>query len=75
VVVTSLGQRRLGLVVDGIEGQRDIITKPLGKSLSNVRGFTGATDLGDQRVVLVLDAPAILEEVLAGSERRTGAAA
>lgn len=75
VVVTSLGQRRLGLVVDALEGQQDIITKPLGPSLKQVRGFAGATDLGDQRVVLVLDAPAILDEVLAAADIRSGAAA
>lgn len=75
VVVTALGNRRLGLVVDALEGQQDIITKPLGKSLAGVRGFAGATDLGDQRVVLVLDAPSILEEVLASADRRGGAAA
>jgi two-component system, chemotaxis family, sensor kinase CheA len=74
VVVTALGQRRLGLVVDALEGQQDIITKPLGKSLHELRGFVGATDLGDQRVVLVLDAPAILEEVLASGDRRGAAA-
>jgi two-component system chemotaxis sensor kinase CheA len=75
VVVTALGHRRLGLVVDALEGQQDIITKPLGKSLAEVRGFVGATDLGDQRVVLVLDAPAILEEVLQSGSDRRGAAA
>jgi two-component system, chemotaxis family, sensor kinase CheA len=75
VVVTSLGSRRLGLVVDALEGQQDIITKPLGKSLAAVRGFAGATDLGDQRVVLVLDAPAILEDLLASGDRRGGVAA
>lgn len=74
VVVTSLGQRRLGFVVHGFEGQRDIIIKPLGASLRNVRGFAGATDLGDQRVVLVLDAPSILEDVLTGHEMRGAAA-
>jgi two-component system chemotaxis sensor kinase CheA len=74
VVVTSLGQRRLGLVVDALEGQRDIVTKPLGASLADVRGFSGATDLGDQRVVLVLDAPAILDEVLSSDPRLQGAA-
>ncbi len=67
VVVTALGNRRLGLVVQGLEGQQDIIIKPLGRSLSDVRGFSGATDLGDQRVVLVLDASAILEEVLSST--------
>jgi two-component system chemotaxis sensor kinase CheA len=66
VVVAALGQRRLGLVVDFLFGQEDIVIKPLGKSLSGVRGFAGATELGDQRVGLVLDAAGLIEEVLAG---------
>jgi two-component system chemotaxis sensor kinase CheA len=78
VVVTALGQRRLGLVVDFLYGQEDIVIKPLGKSLAAVRGFAGATELGDQRVGLVLDAAGLIEEVLAGVdaprtlERRSG---
>ena len=68
VVVAALGQRRLGLVVDFLYGQEDIVIKPLGKSLSAVRGFAGATELGDQRVGLVLDAAGLIEEVLAGVE-------
>lgn len=68
VVVASLGARRLGLVVDHLFGQQDIVIKPLGRTLSSVRGFAGATELGDQRVGLVLDAAALIEEVLAGSE-------
>jgi len=68
VVVTALGTRRLGLVVDELHGQQDIVIKALGKSLSKVRGFSGATDLGDQRVALVLDPPALLEEVLQSVE-------
>ena len=68
VVVAALGQRRLGLVVDFLYGQEDIVIKPLGKSLAAVRGFAGATELGDQRVGLVLDAAGLIEEVLAGGE-------
>jgi len=68
VVVAALGQRRLGLVVDFLYGQEDIVIKPLGKSLADVRGFAGATELGDQRVGLVLDAASLIEEVLAGVE-------
>ncbi len=68
VVVAALGQRRLGLVVDFLYGQEDIVIKPLGKSLAGVRGFAGATELGDQRVGLVLDAAALIEEVLTGAE-------
>ena len=68
VVVASLGSRRLGVVVGHLHGQQDIVIKPLGKSLSGVRGFAGATELGDQRVGLVLDAAALIEEVLAGAD-------
>jgi two-component system chemotaxis sensor kinase CheA len=69
VVVTGIGTRRVGFVVDALHGQQDIVIKALGRSLQQVRGFAGATDLGDQVVALVLDAPALLEEVLAGGER------
>jgi two-component system, chemotaxis family, sensor kinase CheA len=69
VVVAALGQRRVGFVVDELHGQQDIVIKPLGKSLTRrVRGFAGATDLGDQRVALVLDTPGLLEEVLSSPE-------
>jgi two-component system chemotaxis sensor kinase CheA len=68
-VVVSVGARRLGLVVDELIGQQDIVVKPLGPSLKKVRGFAGATELGDQRVALVLDAPALIEEAfLSGGE-------
>jgi two-component system chemotaxis sensor kinase CheA len=68
VVVVSLGNRRLGVVVDHLVGQQDIVIKPLGRSLASVRGFAGATELGDQRVGLVLDAAAIVDEAFAGAE-------
>jgi two-component system chemotaxis sensor kinase CheA len=70
VVVATLGARRLGLVTDELLGQEDIVIKSLGKSLNQVRGFAGATELGDQRVALVLDVAAIIEEVLRGAENR-----
>jgi two-component system chemotaxis sensor kinase CheA len=70
VVIASVGERRLGFVVDKLVGQQDIVIKALGKSLENVRGFAGATELGDQRVGLVLDAAALLEEVLSSGESR-----
>ena len=68
VVVVSLGNRKLGLVVDHLFGQQDIVIKPLGRTLASVRGFAGATELGDQRVGLVIDASAIVDEVLQGAE-------
>jgi two-component system chemotaxis sensor kinase CheA len=72
IVVTSVGTRRLGLVVESLVGEQDIVIKALGPSLANnrdVRGFAGATELGDQRIALVLDVQALIEETLAGDGR------
>jgi len=63
VVVVGLAQERLGIAVDDLLGQQDIVVKPLGRSLAGVRGIAGATDLGARRTVLVLDIGAVLEEV------------
>jgi two-component system chemotaxis sensor kinase CheA len=75
VVIAQVGNRRLGFVVDELVGQQDIVIKPLGKSLKTVRGFAGATELGDQRVALVLDVAALIEEVLTPGETRLLASA
>ena len=70
VVIASVGERRLGFVVDRLIGQEDIVIKALGPSLKGVRGLAGATELGDQRVGLVLDVAALMEEVLASDKER-----
>ncbi|QSQ24932.1 chemotaxis protein CheA [Pyxidicoccus parkwayensis] len=70
VVVVGLAQERLGIAVDELYGQQDIVTKPLGGRLQSVRGISGATDLGNRRTVLVLDVAALLEEGLAMERRR-----
>jgi two-component system chemotaxis sensor kinase CheA len=70
VVVVGLAQERLGIAVDELLGQQDVVVKPLGGALASVRGIAGATDLGSRRTVLVLDVGAILEEVLRGEGLR-----
>lgn len=69
VVVVGLAQERMGIAVDELFGQQDIVTKPLGGRLHSVRGISGATDLGNRRTVLVLDVAALLEDGM-GPERR-----
>ena len=74
VVVARVADRRVGFIVDRVIGQQDVVIKALGGSLKKVRGFAGATELGDQRVGLVLDAAALIHEVLAtvGEARLAG---
>ncbi len=64
VIVVGVAQHRLGLVVDELVGQQDIVIKSLGRALSGLPGIAGATELGGQRTVLVLDVPGLVEEVL-----------
>jgi two-component system, chemotaxis family, sensor kinase CheA len=67
IVVTAVGARKLGLVVESLVGEQDIVIKALGPSLKGVRGFAGATELGDQRIALVLDVQALVEETLSSA--------
>ena len=73
VVVVGLAQERLGIAVDDLVGQQDIVVKPLGAQLQGVRGVAGATDLGSRRTVLVLDVGAIIEDVASGDALRDAA--
>ncbi len=71
VILVGLAERRLGIIVDGLRDQHEIVIKTLGKRFSEMQGIAGATELGDQRgVVLVLDVESLIE----GSLRRTAAA-
>jgi len=54
VVIIAVAERRLGLVVDSLEGEQEIVMKNLGKQLVKVNGIAGATVLGSGEVVLVL---------------------
>ena len=67
VVVLGVAEKRLGIVVDDLLGQQDIVIKPLGAAFKSVRGISGAADLGDQRTILVLDAGGIIAETMRSS--------
>lgn len=60
VVVVGLAQYRIGLVVDELRQQEDVVVKPLGAPLTHVEGIMGATNLGDNKAVLVLDVAGVV---------------
>ena len=68
-VIIGRGEKRLGLTVDRLRGQQDVVIKALDEVVSGeTLGVAGATILGDGRVVLVLDVAALFE----GSRVRGG---
>ncbi|MFO7563596.1 MAG: chemotaxis protein CheA [Enhygromyxa sp.] len=68
VVVVGLAQHRVGLVVDELLGQQDVVIKPIGRALRQVPGIAGATELGDNRTVLLLDVGTLVGEAVGGVE-------
>ena len=69
-VVVSVGETRIGLLVDKLEGQQDTVIKPIQGPYREMRGIVGATEIGDREPVLVLDVASLLED----AEHRTEAA-
>lgn len=61
VVVIGLAERRAGIVVDAIKGQREILIKPLSELLGTVPGVTGFTEIDSTRILPVLDVGGIME--------------
>ncbi len=64
VVVVGVAEKRLGIVVDDLLSQQDIVIKSLGDSFKQFRGISGAADLGDQRTILVMDIGGIINETM-----------
>lgn len=64
IVVVGLGDKTLGLIVDGLRGQQEVVIKSLGEMLNNLPGIAGATILGDGKVTLILDVGSLLQGIL-----------
>jgi len=63
-VVVGFGERRIGLLVDELLGQQEIVIKSLGEYFKGVRGFAGAAEIGRHEVILVVDVESVIEESL-----------
>jgi len=65
-IVVGLAEKRLGLVVDAIEGQQEIVIKSVGNILRDTPGIAGAAELGNRKTILVLDVGTLIEEATRG---------
>jgi two-component system chemotaxis sensor kinase CheA len=61
VVVVEAGRKKIGLVVDELLGQQQVVVKSLEKNLHKIEGLMGATILGDGRVAPIIDVTALSE--------------
>ncbi len=55
IVVVGLAEERLGIAVDSLLGQREVVIKSLGDYLGTIAGIAGSTILGDGKVIMIID--------------------
>jgi chemosensory pili system protein ChpA (sensor histidine kinase/response regulator) len=60
LVLIRAGDSSTALLMDSVEGSREIVVKTLGPHIASVPGVTGATILGDGRVIMILDAATLV---------------
>lgn len=61
VVVINVADSKLGIIVDSLIGQEEIVIKSLGNYLQNIRGIAGGTIRGDGKVTLIVDVGMIMD--------------
>ena len=62
IVIVKAAERKLGLIVDTLLGQEEIVIKPLGELLKDTKGISGATIMGDGLVTLIVDIATLVGE-------------
>ncbi|MCW8831335.1 MAG: chemotaxis protein CheW, partial [Gammaproteobacteria bacterium] len=62
LVVIDIGGRRVGLYVDDVVGQQQVVIKSLEQNYQQVPGIAGATVLGDGAVALILDVLGLVQQ-------------
>ncbi len=71
VVVVGYGSRKIGLIVDFLEGKMEIVIKSLEQNYTTVEGLAGASILGDGSICLILDIQAMINKVINQQEKLT----
>ncbi|QKG28561.1 hybrid sensor histidine kinase/response regulator [Campylobacter sp. RM16187] len=61
VVIIGVAETKLGIIVDSLVGQEEVVIKSMGEYLQNIPGIAGATIRGDGRVTLIVDVGTMME--------------
>jgi len=72
VLVITVAERKYGLIVDALEGEEELVIKALDDQTFSTDLVSGASILGDGRVVLILNLPAVVEHVARWRPQETG---
>jgi Chemotaxis protein histidine kinase and related kinases len=62
VVVTRSGERLVGILVDALVRQQEIVIKSIGERLKTIPGIAGATEIGESEIILVVDVGSLVDQ-------------
>ncbi|MFH0975496.1 MAG: chemotaxis protein CheW [Spirochaetota bacterium] len=69
VVIVGYGNRKIGVIVDSLEGKQEIVIKSLEENYTNIDGLSGASILGDGSICLILDIASMINKVISDEEK------
>jgi two-component system chemotaxis sensor kinase CheA len=61
VVVTRAGEKTIGILVDALVRQQEVVIKSIGERLKTIPGIAGATEIGESEIVLVVDVGSLID--------------
>jgi two-component system chemotaxis sensor kinase CheA len=61
VIIVAIGNQRAGLVIQQVNGQEEVVIKPLGVMMKHIDGYAGATITGNGSIALILDLPGVIQ--------------
>lgn len=62
IVVTRAGEKVVGLLVDALVRQQEVVIKSIGERLKTIPGIAGATEIGESEIVLVVDVGSLIDQ-------------
>lgn len=68
LIIAVAGVKTVGFLVEGLVGEQNVVIQPLAEHVCEIRGFAGATILGDGTIALVMDVTEIVDDIT--SQRR-----
>ncbi len=63
LLLVRSGDSSIALITEGMQGSREVVVKSVGPQVSNIRGLSGATILGDGTILLILDVTALARSI------------
>ena len=71
-IIVKYNNSKVGIIVDKLMGEYDVVIKPLDQFVGNIKGIVGSTILGDGRVVLLLEPEQLIERIVRKAKQWEG---